>query len=252
MTAPLIVGNWKMNGLAADLVQARELATRLEHGAYRARAGICPPATLLERMARELAGSPVLLGGQDCHAEAFGAFTGEISAEMLAEAGASLVIVGHSERRAAHRETDTLIRAKASAAVEAGLLPILCVGETFAQRQAGIALDVITGQVLLGLPRALAGLGELEGRVCVAYEPAWAVGTDLVPTIDQIEHAHATIRAALVEGLGAGGAAVHILYGGSVNAENAGDILHAAEVGGALIGRASLKADDFIGIIAAA
>ncbi len=251
MTTPLIVGNWKMNGLSADLGEARALADLLAQRPHHARAGLCPPATLIERMARALAGTEVLIGGQDCHAEAFGAFTGEISAEMLAEAGASLVIVGHSERRATHRETDRLVRAKATAAVEAGLLPILCVGENFAQRQANLALDVVTGQVLHGLPQMLAGAADAGERVCIAYEPAWAVGTDLVPTIDQIQEAHATIRAALVHGLGPAGRDVNILYGGSVNPHNAREILGAAEVGGALIGRASHKAAEFIEIICA-
>jgi triosephosphate isomerase len=245
MTAPtpLIAGNWKMNGLAAVLTEARAVAAAI--GATGARVAICPPATLIERMRSVLAGSAVLLGGQDCSPEASGAFTGDIAAEMLADAGASLVILGHSERRAGHGETDELVARKAVAALRAGLEPIICVGETIDQRQAGDALAVVTGQVRGSLPR------ELDRRAfSVAYEPVWAIGTGLTPTLAEIAEMHAAIRAVIVDQFGAeDGGKVPILYGGSVKPSNAAEILHAAEVGGALVGGASLKAEDFLGII---
>jgi triosephosphate isomerase len=246
MTAPMIVGNWKMNGLAADLEQARALALGLAQTDSTARVALCPAATLISRMARALEGSAVAVGGQDCHAEAAGAFTGDVSAEMLADAGASLVIVGHSERRAGHGESDAVVAAKALAAVRAGLEPIICVGETLAQRQAGQALAVVTGQIQGSIAPALAG-----APFAVAYEPVWAIGTGLTPTLAEIEQVHAAIRQAL-RGLFGEADATPILYGGSVKPDNAGDILGAAEVGGALVGGASLKAADFLRIIAAA
>ena len=234
-----------MNGLGADLDQARALAEALAQGPTPARVGLCPAATLIWRMAQALAGTPVAVGGQDCRAEAAGAFTGDISAEMLADAGASLVIVGHSERRAGHGETDAMVAAKALAAVRAGLEPIICVGETLAQRQAGEALSVVTGQVRGSIPQALAG-----APFAVAYEPVWAIGTGLTPSIAEIEEVHAAIRQAL-RGLFGETAVAPILYGGSVKPDNAREILGAKEVGGALVGGASLKADDFLRIIAA-
>lgn len=242
MTAPLIVGNWKMNGLRADLEQAREVAASLA-GRRAARVGICPPATLLAAMGQALKGSAVLTGGQDCHAEAAGAFTGDISAQMLADAGARLVIVGHSERRQYHGERDEAVAAKALAAVGAGLEPIICVGETFEERQAGRTLEVVSRQVAESVPEALAGRA-----FAVAYEPIWAIGTGLTPTPAEIEAAHAAIRLAL----GVRGAQAPILYGGSVKPANAAEILKVAEVGGALVGGASLKAADFLAIIAGA
>ena len=240
MTTPLIVGNWKMNGLGVELAEARILAEALARSPAPARVGLCPAATLISRMADALAGSTVAVGGQDCHSEASGAFTGDISAEMLADAGASLVIVGHSERRAGHAESDATVAAKALAAVRAGLEPIICVGETLAQRQAGQALDVVTRQIRGSVPLTLAG-----APFAVAYEPVWAIGTGLTPTIAEIEQVHAAIRHALA-GL------APILYGGSVKPENARDVLSASEVGGALVGGASLKAIDFLRIIEAA
>lgn len=245
MTAKLIVGNWKMNGLGAALSEAQAVAAGL--GGVSARVGLCPPATLVERMARALAGGPVLVGGQDCRAEVSGAFTGDVSAEMLADAGATLVILGHSERRAGYGETDALVAAKVEAALRAGLEPIICVGETLAEREAGRALEVVTGQVRGSLPAALAGVA-----FAVAYEPVWAIGTGLTPTTAQIEEVHVAIRAELASGLGASGARAPILYGGSVKPSNAAEILSAAEVGGALVGGASLKAQDFLGILAGA
>jgi triosephosphate isomerase len=246
MTAPtpLIAGNWKMNGLAASLAEAKAVAAGL--GTTSARVAICPPSILIHRMASALAGGPVLVGGQDHHWDDAGAFTGDISAEMLADAGASLVILGHSERRAGYRETDALVAGKVLAALRAGLEPIVCVGETLDERKAGKALAIVTGQVRGSLPADLAGKA-----FSVAYEPVWAIGTGLTPTTPEIEEVHRAIRATLLEMFGENGKAVPILYGGSVKPANAAEILHADEVGGALVGGASLKADDFLGIIRA-
>jgi triosephosphate isomerase len=246
MTAPLIVGNWKMNGLGADLAEARAVAAGVTTGIGSARIGLCPAATLVWRMAEALAGSKVLVGGQDCHAKPAGAFTGDVSAEMLADAGARLVIVGHSERRAGHGESDADVAAKALAAVRAGLEPIVCVGEVQEERKAGHALDVVTGQVRGSIPAALA-----DAAFAVAYEPIWAIGTGLTPTLAEIEEMHLAIRRTL-QAIGGRAATAPILYGGSVKPENAGEILQASEVGGALVGGASLKAVDFLGIVAAA
>ena len=241
---PLIAGNWKMNGVAASLIEAQGVAAGF--GETKARVAICPPATLVERAAAALKASPVLVGGQDCRAEASGAFTGDVAAEMLADAGARLVILGHSERRAGYGETDAVVAAKVEAALRAGLEPIVCVGETLDERKAEKALEVVTGQVRGSLPAALAGKA-----FSVAYEPVWAIGTGLTPTTPEIEEVHVAIRAALVEQFGEHGKTVAILYGGSVKPSNAAEILHAAEVGGALVGGASLKAEDFLGIIRA-
>jgi triosephosphate isomerase len=239
---PLIAGNWKMNGLSAALEEACEVAAGVP--ANGPRVAICPPATLIHRMSEVLAGSPVKLGGQDCHPEPSGAHTGDIAAEMLADAGATLVILGHSERRADHGETDDLVARKVMAALRAGLEPIVCVGETLDQRKAGEALEVVTGQVRGSLPAALSGKA-----FSLAYEPIWAIGTGLTPTTSQIEEMHRAIRATLRAAFGAASDPRPILYGGSVKAANAGEILHAAEVGGALVGGASLKAQDFLGIV---
>ena len=252
MASCLIVGNWKMNGVSGDLVEAAALVTLLQQTPHRARVALCPPATLTERMARLLAGTEVLVGAGDAHAEPFGAFTGDVSAEMLADAGAQLVIVGHSERRAAHRETDAMVGAKAVAVLRAGLEPVICVGETFAQREAGRALEVVMGQIATSVPASLRDVEGLSARLAVAYEPVWAIGTGLVPTVAQIEEAHGAIRRALVRRLGEGGRGVNILYGGSVTPENAAEILRAADIGGALVGRASLNAANFMRIIEAA
>ncbi len=246
MATPLIVGNWKMNGLGADLAQPRKVAESLAEMPASVRVGMCPPATLLWRLAQVLAQSPVILGGQDCHAEPSGAYTGDISAEMLADAGARLVIVGHSERRAGHGETDAMVAAKASAAIRAGLEPIVCVGESRAERDAGQALKVICRQVAGSIPPGMA-----EGSFAVAYEPIWAIGAGSTPTSDEIVAAHAALREALVECTGSAGRTAPILYGGSVKPENAAEILKLANVGGALVGGASLKAADFLAIIRA-
>jgi len=241
---PLIAGNWKMNGVSASLAEAKAVAAGL--GGASARVAICPSATLIAQMAWTLKDTKVAVGGQDCRAEASGAFTGDVAAEQVKDAGASLVILGHSERRAGYGETDELVAAKTLAALRAGLEPIVCVGETLDQRKAGEALAVVTGQVRGSLPAELAGKA-----FSVAYEPVWAIGTGLTPTTPEIEEVHRAIRATLVEMFGEAGKVPPILYGGSVKPANAAEILHADEVGGALVGGASLKADDFLGIIRA-
>lgn len=243
----LVAGNWKMNGLGASLGEAEALAKALQEQAAACRVALCPPATLTERMARALEGGTVELGGQDCHAEASGAFTGSVSAAMLADAGATLVILGHSERRSGFGETDADVAAKVEAALAAGLEPIICIGETLAEREAGQAVAVVSRQVAGSLPDSLSGKA-----FAVAYEPVWAIGTGLTPTLEQIEEVHAAVRAAMVAKLGEGGRVAPILYGGSVKPSNAAEILAVAEVGGALVGGASLKAEDFLGIIRAA
>jgi triosephosphate isomerase len=247
MLAPLIAGNWKMNGLGRDLVEAGRVADSLAEAPARARVAICPPATLLTRMAEALTGSVVALGGQDCHAEVSGAFTGDISAEMLADAGARLVIVGHSERRHGHGETDAMVAAKARAAVRAGLHPIICVGETRAQRDAGEMLDVIARQIAGSAPADMA-----EDGFALAYEPIWAIGAGTTPTPDEITEGMAELRKLLIASAGPAGRTAPILYGGSVNPNNAGQILKLPGVGGALVGGASLKAEDFLPIVRAA
>ncbi len=243
----LVAGNWKMNGLGASLGEAEALVKALQEQAAACRVALCPPATLTERMARALADGPVELGGQDCHAEASGAFTGSVSAAMLADAGAKLVILGHSERRAGFGESDADVAAKVEAALVAGLEPIICIGETLAEREAGQAVEVVSRQVAGSLPSSLSGKA-----FAVAYEPVWAIGTGLTPTLEQIEEVHAAVRAAMLARLGEGGRVAPILYGGSVKPSNAAEILAVAEVGGALVGGASLKAEDFLGIIRAA
>jgi triosephosphate isomerase len=241
---PLIAGNWKMNGLRASLSEARAIAEGAAGSP--ARVAICPPSLLIHQMCEMLSGTKVLVGGQDAHWEAAGAFTGDVSAQMLADAGAQLVILGHSERRSGYRETDDIVARKVQAALAAGLEPIVCVGETLEERKAGQALAVVTGQVRGSLPAALAGRA-----FSVAYEPVWAIGTGLTPTTAEIEEMHRAIRATLSEMFGDGADAAPILYGGSVKPSNAAEILHAAEVGGALVGGASLKAEDFLGIVRA-
>ena len=243
----LVVGNWKMHGLSGALDQASSLSRALLADAYAVRVGLCPPATLIDRMRGVLADGPVELGAQDCHAQPQGAFTGSVSAEMVADAGACLVILGHSERRTAFGETDRDVADKVEAAVAAGLEPIVCVGESLAQREGGDAIAVVTAQVAASLPDSLK-----ERPFAVAYEPIWAIGTGLTPTLDQIAEMHAAIRSAMVERLGQGAARAPILYGGSVKPDNARAILSTAEVGGALVGGASLKAEDFLAIIRAA
>jgi triosephosphate isomerase len=243
----LIAGNWKMNGLGSSLAEAEALRADLEARPAACRVALCPPSTLVERMAAVLRGGPVEVGGQDCRAERSGAYTGDVSAEMLNDAGATLVIVGHSERRQGYGETDAAVAAKAAAALDAGLVPIICVGETLGEREAGRAVEVVRGQVLNSLPLAAGGR-----EFAVAYEPVWAIGTGLTPTLEQIEEVHRAVRAAMIERLGLAAAAAPILYGGSVKPDNARAILAVPEVGGALVGGASLKAADFLTIVRAA
>ena len=231
-----------MNGLGASLAEAKAIAAGAPGGHGAPRVALCPPATLLARMV-EVVGEGLEVGGQDCHAEPGGAFTGDISAEMLAEAGARLVILGHSERRTLHGETDAVVAAKVLAALRAGLEPIICVGETLEQRQANQTLAVVEAQVRGSLPAKV-----FDGSFAVAYEPVWAIGTGLTPTSDQIVEVHALIR----QVLGDAGAKAPILYGGSVKASNAVEILALPNVGGALVGGASLKAADFLPIVSAA
>ena len=250
MTAPrpLIAGNWKMYGLGAAVDEALAVAKALADRPARARVAICAPATLIERLARAVQGSDVIVGGQDAHVEVQGAFTGDVSAEMLRDAGARMVILAHSERRSYYGETDALAAAKAKAALRGGLEPIICVGETLDERKAGRTLEIICGQTKASLPPELAS----GAPFALAYEPVWAIGTGLTPTLEQIEEAHTALRQALVEALGDAGAKAPILYGGSVKPANAAEILKVKDVNGALVGGASLKADDFLAIIRAA
>ena len=244
---PLVAGNWKMNGLNAS---ASELAALIDgfDGGLQANvdAMICPPATLVASFAEQKSLAPVAIGGQDCHANASGAHTGDISAEMLSDAGASAVIVGHSERRADHGETDSVVREKALAAWRAGLVAIVCVGETREEREAGKTLDVVGGQVAGSMPD-----GATAETLVVAYEPVWAIGTGLTPTAADVAEVHAFIRGKLGEMFGAEGGKIRILYGGSVKPANAEELMAVDNVDGALVGGASLKAADFLGIIAA-
>jgi triosephosphate isomerase len=240
-----VVGNWKMNGLRAQLSEARAI----DRGAARhsgVDVAIAPPFTLVAALAE--AAEAIAVGGQDCHAAAAGAHTGDVSAAMLADAGAGFVILGHSERRAQHGEKDAAVRAKAEAAQAAGLGVIVCVGETEAERDAGKAEAIVTGQLEGSLPQDDGAVSTLT----VAYEPVWAIGTGRVPSVDDVSAMHRAIRANLVALYGEEGAAVRILYGGSVNAGNAVELMGADEVGGALVGGASLTADSFLAIVLAA
>jgi triosephosphate isomerase (TIM) len=240
MMRKLVAGNWKMNGLADSLAELDSISTDVPAGVE---VLICPPATLLSRAAQAVTGTKVALGGQDCHAEALGAHTGDISAAMLKDAGASYVILGHSERRADHGEMSPHVKAKAEAAQEAGLTPIICIGETLAEREAGRTLGIVKFQLARSLPERL--------PVVVAYEPVWAIGTGKVPTLEQIGEVHAFLRTRLVTRYGEDGQGVRLLYGGSVKPSNASEIFAVKDVDGALVGGASLKADDFRPIIAA-
>lgn len=245
MRRKLAAGNWKMNGTAAALDDLASLAAA--HPAPRADILICPPATLIHRAAAVTAGTPISIGGQDCHAAASGAHTGDISADMLLDAGATHVILGHSERRADHAEHDDDVRAKAARAVGAGLTAIICVGESLADREAGNTLDIIGGQLARSIPDTATG----ESLV-IAYEPIWAIGTGRVPSVDQIGDVHDFIRARLDSRYGTTVAqSVRLLYGGSVKPDNAADIFAVPNVDGALVGGASLKAADFSPIIRA-
>ena len=241
---PLIAGNWKMNGVTQNLSQLEALTAGLGTRAAPCDVLICPPATLVRAAAATCGQGPVMIGGQDCHPEVGGAHTGDISADMLMDAGAKFVIVGHSERRADHHESSELVRAKAQAAQEAGLVPIICVGETREEKLAGQALEIVTGQLKGSVPDVTGGQ-----EIVIAYEPVWAIGTGMVPTSDDIANMHGAIRDWLVERFGADGAKIRILYGGSLKPSNADQILPLANVNGGLIGGASLKAEDLLGII---
>jgi triosephosphate isomerase len=240
----LVAGNWKMNGLAASLVELGALKDGLAATAPACDVLVCPPATLIAQ-ANWLVKGAFALGGQDCHAKASGAYTGDLSAEMLKDAGASHVIVGHSERRQRHGESDADVAAKAQAAWRAGLKAIICLGETEAQREAGSHNHICATQLDGSVPDGATG-----ETIAIAYEPVWAIGTGKTPSSADIAAMHAHIRACLVRRLGEAGKGVLILYGGSVNPKNCGDILNLPEVGGALVGGASLKAVDFLAIIA--
>ncbi|MBN8920675.1 MAG: triose-phosphate isomerase [Rhizobiales bacterium] len=243
---PLVAGNWKMNGLK---LSASELGKIMQgYGALRTRVElmVCPPATLVSTFAVVALGSQVKVGGQDCHAEVSGAFTGDIAAEMLADAGATAVIVGHSERRTYYKETDAAVRAKAMAAWRAGLTAIICVGETREEREAGRAVEVVAGQLVGSVPDGATG-----ANAVIAYEPVWAIGTGLTPTPADVAEMHTAIRERLVARFGAVGNAIRVLYGGSVKPSNAKELMAVANVDGALVGGASLKAEDFLGIAAA-
>jgi triosephosphate isomerase len=235
----LIAGNWKMNGTGASLAEIETLAGHIEAAPLACDVLICPPATLIARAAW-MAKGRVAIGGQDCHAEPSGAFTGDVSAEMLRDAGATAVIVGHSERRQHHGETDAVVAAKAQAAWRAGLVAIICIGETEAERDAGCQDEVCSTQLAGSVPP-----GATPQNTAIAYEPVWAIGTGKTPTSPQIAAMHAHIRACL-------GTSLRILYGGSVKPGNAKEILALPEVGGALVGGASLKAADFLTIVEAA
>ncbi|WP_417524788.1 triose-phosphate isomerase [Marinovum sp.] len=245
MRRKLAAGNWKMNGTSAELSRLKTLAD--SHGAAGCDVLICPPATLLSRAAEALSGSAIALGGQDCHANTSGAHTGDTSAEMLKDAGATYVILGHSERRADHGESDEAVRAKSEAAIAAGLTAVICLGESLEEREADKTLDVIGTQLQGSTPDGATG-----ENVVIAYEPVWAIGTGKVPTMEQIGEVHDFIRARLEERFGAeAGGAIRILYGGSVKPGNASEIFAVSNVDGALVGGASLKPEDFGPIIQA-
>jgi triosephosphate isomerase len=246
---PLVAGNWKMNGLKSSATELGKIMQGAGGLWPKVDLLICPPATLIMTFALVALGSKLEIGAQDCHAEPSGAFTGDISAEMLADVGAKAIIVGHSERRTLHKETDAEVRAKAKAAWRAGLTAIVCIGEARAEREAGKTLDVLGRQLDGSLPQG-AGSGATAANLVVAYEPVWAIGTGLTPTSADVAQAHEFIRKRIVERHGAAGNAIRVLYGGSVKPSNAKALMAVANVDGALVGGASLKADDFLGIAA--
>lgn len=240
----LAAGNWKMNGSTAALAEVTALLAA--HPAPACEMLLCPPATLIAQMAHAAKGTPLQVGGQDCHPKSSGAHTGDISAVMLADAGASHVILGHSERRADHGETDALVRAKAETAIAAGLIAIVCVGETEAERDAGTTLDIIGAQLAGSAPEA-----GTAANLVIAYEPVWAIGTGRTPTLAEIAEVHAFLRARLTDRFGPAAKGMRLLYGGSVKPSNATEIFAVPDVDGALVGGASLKAADFGAIVAA-
>jgi triosephosphate isomerase len=237
---PLVAGNWKMHGLRASATELRKIIAGAQTLA-KVDVMVCPPATLIADFAAVARGSAVTIGGQDCHALPSGAFTGDISAEMLKDAGAVAVIVGHSERRRYHGETDEMVRAKALAARRAGLLAIVCVGETRAEREAGRVREVVGTQLDGSLPDGAADF-------VVAYEPVWAIGSGVTPTAADIADMHGFIRSRLASRYRETGQGVRILYGGSVKPANAAELMAVDNVDGALVGGASLKADEFLAI----
>jgi len=243
---PLIAGNWKMNGLRESFSEAEALARRLEGSGIQADAMICPPFTLIASFAEGLRGTPVAVGAQDCHGEASGAHTGDTSAEMLADSGATAVIVGHSERRVDHGETDAVVHAKAEAAHRAGLTAIICVGESETQRDAGETVEVVISQLRGSVPA-----GATAANTVIAYEPVWAIGSGRTPTTNDVAEVHAAMRDALRDIVAGEGDAMRLLYGGSVKPANARELMAVENVNGALVGGASLKADDFYGILSA-
>ncbi|MEQ1616652.1 MAG: triose-phosphate isomerase [Hyphomicrobiaceae bacterium] len=241
---PLVAGNWKMNGLRAAGAELDKIKAGCT--SVGAEVMICPPATLIAAFADAARGSRLLIGGQDCHPKASGAHTGDVSAVMLRDAGATAVIVGHSERRTDHGETDAVVHAKAEAAYQAGLTAIVCVGETAEQRKTGVTLSIIDRQLAGSVPA-----GATAANTVIAYEPVWAIGTGLTPTAADVAEVHAFMRAKLAARFGEAGRQMRLLYGGSVKASNAHELMGIADVDGALVGGASLKADDFVGILAA-
>ena len=240
---PLVAGNWKMNGLAASVGELDAIVAGAAARAENVDLMVCPPATLLAAFAARAAGSPVAIGGQDCHAAAAGAYTGDISAEMLKDAGAQAVIVGHSERRTYHMESNADVRAKAAAAWRAGLAAIVCVGESIDERRAGKALDVVGAQLAGSVPE-----GATAASLVIAYEPVWAIGSGLTPSTADVGAVHGFIRARLTERFGRAGEGTRVLYGGSVKPANAKELMAVADVDGALVGGASLKASEFLAI----
>ncbi|MDK1492170.1 triose-phosphate isomerase [Sinorhizobium sp. 7-81] len=241
---PLVAGNWKMNGTRASLDQIKAMAEGVKVGlSEKVETLICPPATLLYVATALCDDSPLMIGGQDCHQKQSGAHTGDVSAEMIADCFGTHVIVGHSERRTDHAESDALVRAKTEAAHAAGLVAIVCIGETGDERQGGKTLDVLKRQLAESLPD-----GATAENTVIAYEPVWAIGTGLTPTASDVEEAHAFMRSELVSRFAAAGSKMRILYGGSVKPGNAKELMGIANVDGALIGGASLKAEDFLAI----
>jgi triosephosphate isomerase len=246
---PLIAGNWKMNGLQGSTAELLKIISGARDLNPATDILVCPPATLIPGFAALARGTGVAIGAQDCHFEASGAFTGDLSAEMLKDAGASAVIVGHSERRSFHHESDAEIRAKALAARRAGLLAVVCVGETRAEREAGDTIAVVGGQLAGSLPDG-AKAESIAVAIAVAYEPVWAIGTGLTPTVDDIAQVHGFIRRELGKRYGDAAPGIRILYGGSVKPWNAAELLAVENVDGALVGGASLKAEEFLAIAA--
>ncbi|MEZ6000679.1 triose-phosphate isomerase [Hyphomonas sp.] len=247
MARTLIAGNWKMNGLRASLVEIVAIAGGVTPAKENVEALICVPATLLMQAADQARESDLKIGGETCHPNEKGAHTGDVSAEMLADAGASYVIVGHSERRADHGETNEIVASQAAAALRAGITPIICIGETAAERDSGEAIDVVTNMLRASLPA-----NTPAESIVVAYEPVWAIGTGNVATVEAVEEMHNALRCCLTDVYGAEADLIPILYGGSMKPDNAGDLLAVKNVNGGLIGGASLKAADFLAIYAKA